>query len=379
MRNRVPEEATCVICGRYFDPSESEGWCPNPSCGQWRHPMFPLEGESDAATPDDERASASTAPTKRCPSCDNEVEVNENFCPHCAYAFTGDEEPTPSTPQPPNDDPGGLKCPDCGKDLSDIPTDRLSRCPICLFEFPPDFTEAAETPEPDDSLTECPNCGEDLTPIPSDMRTVCPGCRIDLDRGLDTHPPEAADGANAAPIATIDAIEPGFEHQLEDAGVRTVGDLLESDPEALSTSTGISSRRIGNWIEAARSELDVKPTEPTTPNDEPEFEKTTIQPRQAELVFEVMGREISVADGQTVGSEIRSAMVDAGASKEDAVYVHRKHVRIVADDGQFYLTRLGENSLELNGNPVDRGRRIAIEDGDELRFSDVVTVTVSVR
>lgn len=406
MRNRVPEEATCAICGRYFDPSETQGWCPNPSCGQWQHPFFPVDGDQETTTQDAdvEPETPTTEPTKTCPSCGNEVRLNENFCPHCAHAFTGDEgtqqEPTPTRQGATDDeggDAGGLACPDCGADLSGIPRERLSRCPICMLELAPDFIESAGTTKADtEGITECPNCGEDLTPIPRDMRTVCPGCRIDLDRGLEassespassqqeppspaSETPSPADEARAATIDTVDAIEPGFEHRLEEAGVNTVGDLVEADPDALSTKTGISARRIGNWIEAARDDVDDSTPEPTAVVDDSEFEETSIQRPPTECVFEVMGREISVADGQTVGSEIRSAMVDAGASKEDAVYVHRKHVRVEAEDDEFYLTRLGENSLELNGTPVDRGRRITIEDGDELTFSDVVTVTVSIR
>jgi pSer/pThr/pTyr-binding forkhead associated (FHA) protein len=93
-----------------------------------------------------------------------------------------------------------------------------------------------------------------------------------------------------------------------------------------------------------------------------------------------MGQEITVTDGETVGREVRAAMVEAGAPEEDAVYVHRKHIRIdVTDDGEFVLTRLGENSLTVNGRTVEKGSQVRIADGDEIGFSDVVTATVSIR
>jgi predicted component of type VI protein secretion system len=92
-----------------------------------------------------------------------------------------------------------------------------------------------------------------------------------------------------------------------------------------------------------------------------------------------MGQELTVSEGSTVGREVREAMVDAGASEEDAVYVHRKHIRVEKDEHSYYLTRLGENSLTVNGETVEKGDAAWINDGDEICFSDVVTATVSIR
>lgn len=411
MRNRVPDEATCAICGRHFDPSETRGWCPNPSCGEWQHPSFPIDGGPEETEPagETEADSGASGPTKTCPDCGNEVRVDANFCKHCAHAFDDEEEPPVETP---SDGEGAdeLPCPDCGFDLSDIPTDQLSICPVCMYDVTPMLEEAdAEAEAARDELTVCPNCGEDLSAIPSELRTVCPGCRIDLEEavagdGEVTEPPSAGEpaepdepsaeepaepdapsaeeppepdaqtvpgdetgGRQSAPIETVDAVESGYGPRLEEAGVATLGDLLRADPDDLSTKTGISARRIRGWVE----ETGVEPAEPA--HDPTEFVD------ERELVLEVMGREVSVVDGQTVGSEIRSAMVEAGASEEDAVYVHRKHVRIDAADGEFFLTRLGENNLEVNGQPVEKGHRVPIGDGDEITFSDVVDVTVTVQ
>lgn len=398
MRNRVPDEATCAICGRHFDPTETRGWCPNPSCGEWQHPSFPLDGSraeaesGEESEPDD----AAAGPTKTCPDCGNDVRADANFCKHCAHAF--DDEPPRAPPTADEDaaDEGAdeLPCPDCGFDLSDIPRDQLSICPVCMYDVGPMLEEAdAETAVAREDVETCPNCGEDLSPIPSELRTVCPGCRIDLEDALagDAGPAEPADPSTAdtadsdsptsdsptaagdpssretVPVEAVDAIESGYGPRLEEAGVATLGDLLGADPDDLSTKTGISARRLRSWIEDA--------TAPAEPAPEP----TEVVDETGELVLEVMGREVSVVDGQTVGSEIRSAMVEAGASEEDAVYVHRKHVRIDAADGEFVLTRLGENSLEVNGRPVEKGARVPIGDGDEINFSDVVDVTVAVR
>lgn len=368
MRTSAPEEATCDICGRYFDPSQTRGWCPNPACGQWRHPFF----QDDTNGDDQGTDPTPTEPTNSCPNCGSEVPTDARFCATCGNAL---DEETPQPPAPNDTASDALPCPDCGFDLSDIPPDKLARCPICGLPLPDDFADTQRDPAPtDDEYTACPNCGEDLTPIPPDMRTVCPGCRFDLaadPQQTDTtlEPPSKptqvdtpADDPRAAAIDTVDAIEPGFDTRLETAGITTVGDLIDANPEALADTTGIAPQRIEAWIDAARNT--VEPDQPDPPD---------------ELVFEVLGREISVTDGQTVGSEIRSAMVDAGEPKEKAVYVHRKHIRVDAEDRQFYLTRLGENALDVNGNPVAKGDRVPLTNGDELTFSDVVTATVSIR
>lgn len=386
MRKRVPDEATCAICGRHFDPSETRGWCPNPSCGEWQHPSFPVEADAgetgDAADAGAETESAEREPTKTCPECGNEVPETANFCNNCANPL----DDVAASEQGDGSEATGLKCPDCGFDLSDIPTDQLSTCPVCMYDVTPVLEgEDADAGGDDPTRSRCPNCGEDLRHVPSDERTVCPGCRTDLEdggpeaRGAEPQRPDPEPSTDAAtegePIETVDAIATGYEPRLREAGVTTESDLLAADPDDLSTRTGISARRIRSWIEETGGDADAA----LDPSGDDGGGTTEVRRSPDELVLEVMGREVSVTDGQTVGAEVRSAMVEAGASKQDAVYVHRKHVRIDAADGEFYLTRLGENSLEFNGRSVQKGERVSIADGDEVTFSGVVTATVSVR
>lgn len=371
MRKSVPDDATCPICGRHFDPSESRGWCQNPSCGEWRHPSFPIDGD-----PDEPESPPESESTRSCPNCGNEVRDDANFCGQCGKPFTESGTPGDSI----------AECPDCGADLSQVPSDRLSNCPICLFDLTPMLGDSDDTELEQEELTECPNCGEDLSPIPSDMRVVCPGCRVDLEQALEdeTDTAEPPEPEETTDIDTLDDIATGYVRRLGEAGITTVEELVRADPNELSASTGISARRIRGWVENAPIEPDdssprAEPTEPADTAEGVDLQDTRIQRSPRELVLEVMGREISVTDGQAVGREVRSAMVEAGAPEEDAVYVHRKHVRIDVEDESFYLTRLGENSLEINGQPVDKGARIPIEDGDDISFSDVVTATVSIR
>lgn len=372
------------------------------------------------------------------------MRADANFCKYCATQLTGEETDEPV--DGPSEADGVIQeCPDCGADLSGIPSDRLSTCPICMFDLTPvidgtDDTGAEEADVDRSELTECPNCGEDLTPIPGDMRTVCPGCRVDLEEGVEaesppsrpsepsepradtssTPPPQdgsstpprgsgsydrppASDPAGT-PLEEMAGIAEGYVQRLTEIGITTAGDLVEADPDTVSARTGISARRIGDWIadapvdaddtESARREEEPEP-EPTP--DEPvgrqrgdrqpsepaggglDHQETRIQRAPDDLVLGVMGREITVTDGETVGREVRNAMVEAGAPEEDAVYVHRKHIRLEVDEEGFFLTRLGENSLTVNGRTVEKGSQVRIEDGDEIGFSEVVTATVSIR
>jgi predicted component of type VI protein secretion system len=69
-------------------------------------------------------------------------------------------------------------------------------------------------------------------------------------------------------------------------------------------------------------------------------------------------------------------MVEGGAPDDDAVYVHREHVRVEREGDAFYLVRLGQNSLKVNGTPVGQHERAQVTTGDEVSFSEVVTADV---
>jgi predicted flap endonuclease-1-like 5' DNA nuclease len=100
------------------------------------------------------------------------------------------------------------------------------------------------------------------------------------------------------------------------------------------------------------------------------------QPNYDTVVLEVMGQDIRAQPGDAVGREIRTAMVEGGAPDEDAVYVHREHVRVEREGDSFYLERLGQNSLKVNGEPVGQHDRAEIGNGDVVSFSEVVTADV---
>jgi predicted component of type VI protein secretion system len=69
-------------------------------------------------------------------------------------------------------------------------------------------------------------------------------------------------------------------------------------------------------------------------------------------------------------------MVEGGAPDDDAVYVHREHVRVEREGDSFYLVRLGQNSVKVNGDAVGQHDRAEIGNGDVVSFSEVVTADV---
>ncbi|WP_324757414.1 FHA domain-containing protein [Haloarcula sp. GH36] len=94
------------------------------------------------------------------------------------------------------------------------------------------------------------------------------------------------------------------------------------------------------------------------------------------LRLAVCGRQVAVTDGDCVGRDIRAAMLEAGRSDDEAVRVHREHVRFRRDDDGFYLVDLGDNPTRLNDRLLERGDREPVAPGDELGLSEVVTATV---
>lgn len=98
------------------------------------------------------------------------------------------------------------------------------------------------------------------------------------------------------------------------------------------------------------------------------------QPAPETLILCVENTELTVTDGEPIGREIRAALTDAGYSEDEAVRIHREHIRIIREDDAFYLDDLAENSTVLNGEPV-RDRE-PIEPGDEITLSGVATLSV---
>ena len=96
----------------------------------------------------------------------------------------------------------------------------------------------------------------------------------------------------------------------------------------------------------------------------------------AELVLRARGRTLTVGDGDAVGRELRRILTETGGDEDDAVRIHREHVRFVREDGDFYLVDLGDNPTAVDGERLGKGSRAPIGPGDTVTLSDVVTVEV---
>jgi hypothetical protein len=98
--------------------------------------------------------------------------------------------------------------------------------------------------------------------------------------------------------------------------------------------------------------------------------------RSPELVFRARGRDLTVEDGDSLGREVRRLFVGTGGDVEEAVLIHREHVRFECEDGQFYVVDLGDNPTRVNGQPLRKGERHPVGPGDELDLAGVVTLRV---
>ena len=75
----------------------------------------------------------------------------------------------------------------------------------------------------------------------------------DADPDAET-PDDAAsddDSGAAVPVEEVSGIGPAYAERLGEAGVESVADLLDADPEELADSTDISEKRIGRWQDRA--------------------------------------------------------------------------------------------------------------------------------
>ncbi len=167
----------------------------------------------------------------------------------------------------------------------------------------------------------------------------------------------------------------GGDESAEDK--ESVDDEMTAEPDDVSTEDRESAAKVcpecgadvapaDAFCAACGAELETASAPASSPQDDtPE-----------RLVLTARGQEVPVSPDQTVGREIRRIVTDAGGDEEDAVLIHREHVRFVREDGQFFVVDLGDNPTELNGNRLSKGDREAVEPGDQLALSDVVTLSV---
>ncbi|WP_324662946.1 zinc ribbon domain-containing protein [Haloarcula sediminis] len=356
------QSVECPICGDEFDPTVAGGWCTNTECGEWQY----TEESTESGT-------------------------------------TDNGSPEPADPEA---DDGELVAPDQADEGAD---------PVDLFEESggdddaetgaDGVDDAVDDPEEDVDVAE-EAAAEDVGEEEAVADDVADGTETDDADGAavdDTEEDDAADedgpgavdagGADDTEAAGEGADESADEVEADTIDCPDCGVTLDADVNfCAECGTDVSD------VSPGEAELDACPACGTDVEPEDNFcvncgedldahrgsdsgtpETNTDDGSETvpeSLVLEIEGREIHVDDGDTVGREIRAALTDAGRPDDEAVRIHREHVRFVRESDSFYLLDLGDNPTQLNGATLQKGDREPVAPGDELELSGVASVTV---
>jgi hypothetical protein len=366
----------CPVCGEEFDPSAAGGWCTNSECGEWRYEGADApapgaddtddqqgaagggsaadatssadeaseaddvdrESEDDPATepetetetgagakPDPGRGDAGAGP--------DAAEVEPGAADESPGADTGSETATsdPETEPPADDETPAVACPDCGESVDAD----ANFCPAC-------GADVSDVEPGTEELTECPACGAGVDPDDS----FCASCGEDLD------------DHRAEPEPLTECPDCGADVDEADSFCASCGEDLDAHRE-----TG------GATGETGRDDAGEEGTGPAT-------EASAGEPAPETLVLETRGEEIAVADDDTVGRKLRRIVTETGGDEDEAVRIHREHVRFVREDGRFFVVDLGANPTTLNGKRLEKGDREPVGAGDTLGLSGVVELAV---
>jgi len=230
-------------------------------------------------------------------------------------------------------------------------------------------SEADDGPEPPEALA-CPACDAEVT---ADAQ-FCPECGTDV-----SHLPETDEARQACPdcgaeVSEDDSFCASCGADLSDTGSEPEHDPLTECPECGADVDGddVYCASCGEELEPHRGD-DVAGGSTGGAEDAGTGEA---EPAPEVLALSARGREVRVADGDAVGRQVRRIIIDTDGDEDEAVRVHREHVRFVREDGQFYVVDLGDNPTVVNGEHMEKGDREPIGPGDELGLSGVVTLSV---
>ena len=358
------EAVECPICGESFDPTAAGGWCTNPDCGEWQY-LGEEVPEPVSETPDADPADVEQSETE------TEADAADESAEPSA------DEPAPDTAESEEDatqdegdeEEAGVTAAAEG-DEADVST-------------PPD--QAAATDSADEDGDETAD-GDAAAAIDEADATVEEDADVAVDEDADVaveepdgSKPEDVEAAAAAATATEACPECGTEVDPGDNFCVNCGaDLASAEPtleECPGCGTAVDAdasfcATCGEDLEAARAAL-AEGAEGAT-----EAAEASAPAAPDTLVLRARGETVSVADDQTVGREIRRIVTETGGGDDEAVRIHREHVRFVREGGEFYLVDLGDNPTSLNDRRLSKGDREPVEPGDEIELSDVVTLTV---
>ncbi|MFB6310263.1 MAG: zinc-ribbon domain-containing protein [Salinirussus sp.] len=332
----------CPICGEGFDPTAAGGWCTNPECGEWQYlgdevpdPDESADEALEDAEDSDDTATEQADAAATASSADDES-VGEAEAEDADDVFDAVDDPTTEEEDPgAEDDDAADEEPIAftakpGETSEETDTDDALEGAELEFGEPEEEEETAADDSGGESPAEADLVFESAVDLEesddADIDAVCPDCGASIDV-TDNFCPEC--GSDLHESATESCPDCGAEVDPEDAFCSACGADLEGD---------------------------------STPD---------------RLALRARGEEVLVDADQTVGREIRRLVTDTGGDEDEAVRIHREHVRFVREDGQFYVVDLGDNPTEVNGRKLSKGDREPIGPGDELALSDVITLSVA--
>lgn len=354
-----------------FDPSTSGGWRTELGSGAGRGRAsteldprrLVTDGGTAADADEDATGSENEGDAERgdgadtqgdggtlaCPACETEIAVADNFCRSCGANVAGIDETGRLT-----------SCPDCGTDVD--PADSFCRqCGEHLESYRPEAGRGGRGGD------RAGTTGAEPVQVGDDAAEGQAASDAAGGSGARPEPDAAADAESGADAATAESAADAADRQGES------GASEPEVPEAETSESGTSG--------AAASEPEV-PESGASASEGAETDAAAGSERESaadevpKLSLVARNREIEVGDGDTVGKEIRSIIMDTGGEEEDAVRVHREHVRFEHEDGQFYLVDQGKNPTSVNGEELEEGDRVPVSPGDRIDLSGVAKIGV---
>ncbi|WP_262178683.1 double zinc ribbon domain-containing protein [Haloarcula laminariae] len=401
------QSVECPICGDEFDPTVAGGWCTNTECGEWQYTEESTEaGTTDAAgesdddlvSPEADEADEDTESVDLFEASDDEAD--DGGVDDVALATDEDDggvddvgveaegaDGVAATTDDAADETveGEFEEGDDGDDTTDAAeSDGVEGADAGDVA---DTTEATESDAVADDAAEAVEAEDaDETVEAEDAAEAADGDdvaeAVDADETVDDSAEKATDEAD-----TIDCPDCGAELDAEanfcaECG-SDVSNVSPGDADELDACPGCGTdvEPEDNFCVNCGEDLDAHRGGDADEHDDAidALEATSDDGPVAvpdSLVLEIEGREIHVDDGDTVGREIRAALTEAGRPDDEAVRIHREHVRFVREGESFYLLDLGDNPTQLNGKTLQKGDREPVAPGDEIELSGVASVTV---
>ena len=407
MSESTSRSVECPLCGEPFDPAAAGGWCTNSECGEWQYDGAiettdeedaPAdEGSTDDVTDDPLFGGEDSAADEESPTDDHDddgdasaddgsdplaADITESGASDDSMSELDDEADAPDASTGSAVGETDDEAPDDEAEPEDVaaePAAESDEEPEVESAAEPEVDDTADEVADEDALDACPEC--DTAVGPSDA--FCPGCGEDLDahresddeeelaETLDACPECGADvGPDDAFCAScgedLDAHRGSDETETLDACPGCGGDVDPDDAFCASCGEDLDAHRAG----------EVDTDDAATDDGAAETGGSVAAPTPSSLALSAYGRSVVVSDDETVGRQIRSLLAETGQDEDQAVRIHREHVRFVRENDQFYVVDLGDNPTEVNGVRLSKGDREPIGPGDELGLSGVVTLDV---